>query len=72
MSMQALKHLKFVIVIIPPKLILLSTVQRHCINNISVEILGEFDVSLREKVEFTASNSDDRSSSPIVGQPYNN
>ena len=43
------------------------TVQRHRIYNISVEVLGEFDVPLNETVAFTLNNGVDK----IDAQPYN-
>ena len=47
------------------------TLQRHRIYNISVEVLGEFDVPLNRRVEFTLNNEDDQSYRQIAGQLYN-
>ena len=45
-------------------------VQRNRVYNISVEVLGEFDVPLRKRVTFTMNYSDDKSSI-IASEPYN-
>ena len=49
-----------------------TKVQRGQVFNISVTVLGEFDVPVYESVTFTINYYDQETSSEVVGQPYNN
>ena len=46
-------------------------VQRGQVFNISVTVLGEFDFPVSERVAFTLNSNNDKSSSRIIGEPYN-
>ena len=49
-----------------------TKVQRDQVFNISVTVLGEFDVPINQSVTFTIDYNDQDTSSEVVGQPYNN
>ena len=46
-------------------------VQRGQVFNISVTVLGEFDFPVSKRVAFTLNSNNDKSSSQIIGGPYN-